>query len=61
MEFWIKKIFKKTDKELDAINRRGMALTEKLGDEVFDKSVLILLEKMIQMDYIEILDFPISK
>ena len=53
------KSLRKLDRELDVlINREG--LDRKTIDEVFDKSVLHTLEKLISDKYIEILDFPIS-
>lgn len=58
-KFLDEKSLKKLDKELDIIiNRHG--LDRKTLDEVFDKSVLHTLEKLISDGYIEILDFPIS-
>jgi len=58
-EFLDEKNLKRLDKELDVIiSREG--LDRKTLDEVFDKSVLHTLEKLISDGYIEILDFPIS-
>ncbi|MGF3554194.1 MAG: serine protein kinase RIO [Thermoplasmatota archaeon] len=58
-EFLDEKILKKLDKKLDIlISRHG--LDRKTLDEVFDKSVLYTLEKLISDGYLEILDFPIS-
>lgn len=53
------KSLRKLDRELDVIiSRHG--LDRKTIDEVFDKTVLHTLEKLISDKYIEILDFPIS-
>lgn len=53
------KRLKKLDRELQAlISRTG--LDRKTQDEVFDKSTLQVLEKLISGGIIDILDFPIS-
>ena len=58
-KFLDEKSLRKLDRELDVIiSRHG--LDRKTIDEVFDKSVLHVLEKLISDGYIEILDFPIS-
>jgi RIO kinase 1 len=58
-EFIDKKSLKRLDKEINLIiNKDG--LDRKTLDEVFDKSVLHTLEKLISDRYIEIIDFPIS-
>ena len=54
------------DKDLKRLDREIQALIDKSGldrkteDEVFDKSTLRVLEKMISDGIIDILDFPIS-
>jgi RIO kinase 1 len=58
-EFLDKKSLKRLDKEINLIiNKEG--LDRKTQREVFDKSVLHTLEKLISDKYIEIIDFPIS-
>lgn len=58
-KFLDEKSLRRLDKELDVIiSRHG--LDRKTLDEVFDKSVLHTLEKLISDKFIEILDFPIS-
>jgi len=58
-KFLDEKILKKLDKKLDSIiDREG--LDRKILDEVFDKSVLLTLGKLISDGHIEIIDFPIS-
>jgi RIO kinase 1 len=58
-KFLDEKSLKKLDREIEVIiNRHG--LDRKTLDEVFDKTVLHSLEKLISDEYIEILDFPIS-
>ena len=58
-EFLDEKSLKKLDKEINLIiNKHGF--DRKTLDEVFDKSVLHILEKLISDKYIEIIDFPIS-
>ena len=53
------KRLKKLDKKLqDIISRVGV--DRKTQDEVFDKSTLLSLEKLISNQVIDILDFPIS-
>ena len=53
------KCLKKLDKKLqDIISRVGV--DRKTQDEVFDKSTLLSLEKLISNQVIDILDFPIS-
>jgi RIO kinase 1 len=58
-KFLDEKSLRKLDRELDLIISRD-GLDRKTIDEVFDKSVLHALEKLISDRYIEILDFPIS-
>lgn len=58
-EFLNKKILKRLDEESQAIIS-GDGLDRKTLDEVFDRSTLLTLEKMISDEFIEILDFPIS-
>jgi RIO kinase 1 len=53
------KSLRKLDREIDVIISRD-GLDRKTLDEVFDKTVLHTLEKLISDKYIEILDFPIS-
>ena len=54
-EKWIKKLDRQTR---DLVNRTGV--DRKTLDEVFDKSTLLLLGKLISDKIIEYLDFPIS-
>jgi RIO kinase 1 len=58
-EFLDDKKLKKLDKELHSIIDR-FGLDRKTEDEVFDKSTLRTLEKLISDNVIDILDFPIS-
>ena len=57
--FLDEKSLKKLDRELNIIIRRD-GLDRKTLDEVFDKSSLHTLEKLISDEFIEVLDFPIS-
>jgi RIO kinase 1 len=58
-KFLDEKSLRKLDRELNVIISRD-GLDRKTIDEVFDKSVLHTLEKLISDRCIEILDFPIS-
>jgi len=58
-KFLDEKSLRRLDRELDVLISRD-GLDRKTLDEVFDKSVLHTLEKLISDRYIEILDFPIS-
>jgi len=58
-KFLDEKSLRRLDRELESIISRD-GLDRKTIDEVFDKSVLHTLEKLISDKYIEILDFPIS-
>jgi RIO kinase 1 len=58
-KFLDKKSLKKLDKELQFIISR-VGFDRKTEDEVFDKSTLHILEKLISDRIIDILDFPIS-
>ncbi|OGS40842.1 MAG: hypothetical protein A3K77_04140 [Euryarchaeota archaeon RBG_13_31_8] len=58
-KFLDNKSLRKLDREIDVIISRD-GLDRKTLDEVFDKTVLHTLEKLISDEYIEILDFPIS-
>lgn len=57
--FLDKKSLKKLDKELQNLISR-VGTDRKTEDEVFDKSTLSTLEKLISNGVIDILDFPIS-
>ena len=58
-KFLDKKRLKRLDKELEAIINR-VGLDRKTQDEVFDKSTLHSIEKLISDKIINIIDFPIS-
>ena len=58
-KFLDKKKLKKLDKELQFLISR-VGVDRKTQDEVFDKSTLHSLEKLISDKVIDILDFPIS-
>ena len=58
-KFLDEKSLKKLDKELQTIISR-VGVDRKTQDEVFDKSTLNTLEKLISDRIIDILDFPIS-
>jgi RIO kinase 1 len=57
--FFDQKLMKKLDKKLQIVIDR-VGLDRKTLDEVFDKSTLHSLEKLISDKVIDILDFPIS-
>ena len=57
--FLDKKCLRKLDKKLQALIDR-VGVDRKTLDEVFDKSTLLSLEKLISGRVIDILDFPIS-
>jgi len=57
--FLDKKVTKRLDKEIQALIDR-VGVDRKTLDEVFDKSTLLGLEKLISKRIIDILDFPIS-
>lgn len=57
--FFDKKLMKKLDRKLQPVIDR-VGLDRKTLDEVFDKSTLHSLEKLISDKVIDILDFPIS-
>jgi len=57
--FLDKKSLKKLDRELQSLISR-VGVDRKTEDEVFDKSTLSVLEKLISDGVIDILDFPIS-
>ena len=58
-KFLDKKNLKKLDKKLESIINR-VGIDRKTQDEVFDKSTLHTLEKLISDKVINIIDFPIS-
>lgn len=58
-DFLDDKRLKKLDKKLQSLISR-IGLDRKTQDEVFDKSTLSVLEKLISNRIIDILDFPIS-
>jgi RIO kinase 1 len=59
--FLDKKSLKKLDRELQSIlSKTGTLRDRKTEDEVFDKTTLHVLEKIISDRVIDILDFPIS-
>ena len=57
--FFNQKLMKKLDRKLQSVIDR-VGADRKTLDEVFDKSTLLALEKLISSKVIDILDFPIS-
>jgi len=57
--FLDKKVTKRLDREIQALIDR-IGVDRKTLDEVFDKSTLLGLEKLISKRIIDALDFPIS-